>query len=60
MSKRGLTKIYHMGLEFVFDHEQHKLFVRDHIYHKEYELRPTGAEGLPFEIILNKFLEAKI
>lgn len=49
-----------MGLEFVFDHEEHKLFVRDHIYHKEYELRPTGREDLPFEIIVNRFLEAKI
>lgn len=57
MSKRGLTKIHHQHLEFVFDHEENKVFVRDHMYKIQYELKPTAEHDIPFMIQKDKYLD---
>lgn len=57
MSRSELTKIYHNHLEFRFLYKENKLYVRDHIARKEYELVPTGQHDIPFIIQLNKYLD---
>lgn len=55
--KKGLTKIHHEHLEFVFDYEDHKVYVRDHMFKKKYELTPSAQSDFPFMVSLHKYLD---
>lgn len=57
MTKQGLTKIHHEHLEFVFNHEEHRVYVRDHMYKIEYELVPEARPDMPFVIVKSRHLE---